>query len=143
MIAIIFLILIFPGISFAEDNWEEYASTSYGISYYNCEQIFYSSDYVIKAWTKTKLNEKGKEKVISINPDMMHVDYLLRLSEVDCNKRKSRSLAIVGYSSRNKPLTDAKSAIGNWENLVPDSDAYHLSEIVCDKFGREVCTKPK
>ena len=93
---------------------------------------------VVQLWRKTVFSEKGREEIIQYLTKMGvstegydKLSYVIGLMEIDCKKRKIRTLHINFYDSNVHVLHSSDYDPLVWGYIIPDSGDEHLLKKVC------------
>jgi hypothetical protein len=131
------IFLLFANRAWAED-WILYNTSKEGKMYYDKSSIEEISQNIIRVWTKTILNEKGKTEAFSFlkNMDMKPcnrdtISYELTLEQYDCVNDKYKNISTTIYDKKSNVLLGQKAIVGKWSDIHPKSIVGKLKNIVC------------
>jgi hypothetical protein len=119
-------------------DWKYYGRTECSDSYYDAQSIKKISQDILEVWTKEVVTSK-KQKDLMIKSRRGYDpsprgfrDYAVELSlkEISCSTEGMRYLAIVDYNAVNK-IIDSVDFTGKWRQVIPNSIAEDLYNIVC------------
>jgi len=122
-------------------EWIFYTSSSLGKMYYDKSSIKKVNENIIRVWTENILNEDGKKETFSFlksmdkaseNPNLIR--YVLRLSEIDCIKEEIKDFSTIIYDEKSNVLySSPKGKLGKWNNILSNSVAEKLKNVVCEE----------
>ena len=130
------MFLLFTHQSWSAD-WSYFGGTKYGLSYYDKNSIKEVSKNIFRVWIKHIYNEDGmNERFERLKKNGVKVDkdnslsYQLALYEIDCNNKKTRVYSVSIYS-KNDDVVHTVNVPGNWEDIVPESNAEAMENAIC------------
>jgi len=150
---VICLVILFLSANQAwSEEWILYSTSTIRDTYYDKSSIKKVDKNIAHLYTKQILSEDGKKKYFSFlenadkapdNPD--RIGYILRLSELDCEKDKVRELSLSIYDNNNNVLySSPKDVTDSWHDIMPNSAGIQLKEMVCaEADDRQVKSKAK
>ena len=131
------IFLLFANQAWAED-WILYNTSKEGEMYYDKSRIEELGQNIIRVWTKTILNEKGKTEAFSFlkNMDIKPcnrdtISYELTVEQYDCVNDKYKNISTTIYDKRDNVLLGQKAIVGKWSDIRPQSISGTLKKIVC------------
>lgn len=138
---IIFSSVLLHSGSSAKENWQPYAKTEDYSSFYDLNSVQYSCEGFVKVLVKvTALTDKGKEKRIrSIKKRKLSTAgyenylYTCELLEIDCKKKKIRSLLFRDYNSKGEVLNEVikSEKAMRWVSIPSRSPGETLYKTLC------------
>jgi hypothetical protein len=105
----------------AAADWEFLGDTTTDKKYY-LSRIERSSPTTVRTWIKVEYGTPTKRGETST----------VAQAEYDCQKRQTRTLAMIGYGPTG-PVDAGWSGVGTWEAVFPDSIGEAILERVCSK----------
>lgn len=131
------MLLLFANQAWAED-WILYNTSKEGKMYYDKSSIEEIDQNIIRVWTKTILNEKGKTEAFSFlkNMDMKPcnrdiISYELTVEQYDCVNDKYENISTTIYDKKSNVLLGQKVIVSKWNDIHPKSIVGKLKKIVC------------
>ena len=95
-------------------------------------------NYMVSAWAKRILSEKGREKIIqqmkSQGKSITGYEKLTEdkiLNEVDCKNKRYKILSIISYDRDGKVLLSENSKESSWNYVAPNSNGSIFLRKVC------------
>jgi len=144
------ILLLFANQALAAE-WIYYVSIpSQGAGYYDKSSIKKVNKNIIRVWTKTIFNEKGKTAAFSFlkstgeAPDNLEkLSYEFDLNEIDCVNEKIKFPLVYIYNEDGAVIYKAPADfIPQWYDTIPSSNTETLKNIVC-RDGKTSKTKGK
>ncbi len=94
--------------------------------------------YMVSAWAKRILSEKGREKIIqqmkSQGKSVTGYEKLAEdkiLNEVDCKNKRYKILSVISYDQNGKVLLSENSKESSWNYVAPNSNGNIFLRKVC------------
>ncbi|MGB5218137.1 MAG: surface-adhesin E family protein [Smithella sp.] len=125
-------------------DWIQYGNDKDGSTWSYNRNLSVNKDgenYIVNAWAKRSLSDKGREKAIQDMKalgkyaegfDKLSEDRIL--NEVDCGKQRFRIVSIVRYDSDGKILYSQNVNESVWQPVVPNTNG--------GIFYKKVCPQP-
>ena len=119
-------------------EWSKIGSTSTGDTYYSKNSIKEVRDNVFLIQTKAIYSDGGKKekflflKSIDSAPDNSEMlSHELRLWHVDCAANKINPFSSTIYNTENNIIVSSPEFPDKWDDILPNSLASELKNIVC------------
>ena len=122
-------------------EWVNYGVDATGTMQFDRDSIRWSSEDIVKVWTRLVHSDEGKKRYIS----NLHTDRLSKykydelqntntLVEINCRAKKAKLLAMEDYDTKGATLYSGDvppNLRSKWYNIEPGSVADELRGIVC------------
>lgn len=126
--------------AWASTEWIYFTSSAARDAYYDKSTVVKLDKDVVRAWTKQVLSENGKIKTLAhlrakgkTDTNLDLISYVLRLSEIDCVNKRIKDTSMIVYDEKNNILySSQKGETGKWEDILPNSSADTLKNILCE-----------
>jgi len=145
-ITILAVVVLFYSIGYSEvttkkersDKWILFGKSSIGIHYYDKRSIEKVSATIIKVWTKVKLSNEEKNKLIQerIKNNLSTVGWQelseeIALHELDCANKTHKVYKLSDYNCQGKSINDLEFANKDMEKVMPETINEGLVKIAC------------
>jgi len=120
------------------DKWILFGKSNVGIHYYDKRSIEKVSATIIKVWTKVKLSNEEKIKLIQdrIKNNLPTVGWEelseeIALNELDCANKTHKVYKLSSYNCQGKSINDLEFANKDMEKVMPETIDEGLVRIAC------------
>jgi hypothetical protein len=120
------------------DKWILFGKSSVGIHYYDKRSIEKVSATIIKVWTKVKLSNEEKNKLIQdrIKNNLTTVGWEelseeVSLNELDCSNKTHKVYKLSSYNCQGRVINDLDFSNTAREKVMPETINEGLVRIAC------------
>ena len=136
--SLLVLVLIFAGVTGAQDRWEFLASTNEDSIYFiDMGSIVMVSPHRYLVWEKFYAIGKDREQIfegaLKGNKDAKKYVYTMSRIEIDCASMKCRTHSLYHYSFEGKVLFGGPLELAEWYDFPPGSIGWSKIEKICMK----------
>lgn len=128
---LLLFLLLFPGITFAQDEWEYVATTNSEDNYFIKDIVKEDNYRRLSVWVKIQKSEK--KEYFKGQKYYRPSDRVLTKWIMDCQNKTSKTQTLVVYDLKGKVR---QSSNGPFEEsyIIPDSIAEKIMSIACRKI---------
>lgn len=127
---LLFILLVCPVFSFAQEEWEHVGTSSNDTKYYIRDVSLKTNSDIIRLWVKAVQSDKSIKRDNNQKPG----DYTLSKWEIDCDEETTLTKIMVFYN-REGELKNSSTGPFEESPVIPDTMGEKVLKYACNKFS--------